>query len=66
MLDGDVLQQPTTPVMKETNMKKKVTMKRAIMDLPISATEREKFILIFSFTWIIERDKKFAFSRWRF
>jgi len=37
MLDGDVLQQPTMPVMKETNMKKKETMKKAIIARPKSA-----------------------------
>ena len=42
MFDGDVLQQPTTPVMKETNMKKNATMKRAIMERPISATMKEE------------------------
>ena len=36
MFDGDVLQHPTTPVMKETNMKKKETMKKAIMARPKS------------------------------
>ena len=36
MLEGDVLQQPTIPVVKETNMKKKATMKRAIIARPIS------------------------------
>ena len=36
ILDGEVLQQPTTPVVKATNMKKKATMKRAIMARPIS------------------------------
>jgi len=35
-LEGEVLQHPTTPVVKETNMKKKATMKRAIMERPIS------------------------------
>jgi hypothetical protein len=41
MFDGDVLQHPTTPVMKETNMKKKATMNKAIIDRPISAMESE-------------------------
>ena len=36
MLEGDVLQQPTMPVVKETNMKKKATMKSAIIARPIS------------------------------
>ena len=36
MLDGEVLQQPTTPVVKETNMKKKATMNRAIIARAIS------------------------------
>lgn len=36
MFDGEVLQHPTTPVVKETNMKKKATMKRAIMERPMS------------------------------
>ena len=31
ILDGDVLQHPTTPVVNETNMKKKATMKSAII-----------------------------------
>ena len=31
MLDGEVFQQPRTPAVKETNMKKKPTMKRATM-----------------------------------
>ena len=36
MFDGDVLQQPTIPVVKATNMKKKATMNRAIMARPMS------------------------------
>ena len=36
MLEGEVLQQPTMPVVKETNMKKKDTMKNAIMARPKS------------------------------
>ena len=35
-LDGDVLQHPTIPVVKDTNMKKKATMKSAIMERPMS------------------------------
>ena len=31
MFDGEVSQQPRMPAVKETNMKKKPTMKRAIM-----------------------------------
>ena len=37
MLEGEVFQQPRTPAVKETNMKKKPTMKRAIMARFISA-----------------------------
>ena len=40
MLDGDVLQQPITPVVNETNMKKNPTMNRAIIDLPMSRTKK--------------------------
>ena len=40
ILDGDVLQQPTIPVVNETNMKKKATMKSAIIARPMS--ERTK------------------------
>ena len=36
MLDGDVLQQPTIPVVNDTNMKKNATMKRAIIARDIS------------------------------
>jgi len=36
MLEGLVLQHPTIPVMKETNMKKKATMKKAIIARPKS------------------------------
>ncbi len=36
MFDGDVRQQPTNPVMKATNMKKKLTMKNAIIARPKS------------------------------
>ena len=36
MFEGDVLQQPTTPVMKETNMKKKAVIKSAIIARPMS------------------------------
>ena len=36
-LEGEVLQQPTMPVVKETNMKKNATMKRAIIERPMSA-----------------------------
>jgi hypothetical protein len=42
-LEGEVLQQPTMPVVKETNMKKKATMKRAIIERPMS--EKEKKIM---------------------
>lgn len=42
MFEGDVLQQPTIPVVNETNMKKKATMKRAIIARPIS-TKRKLF-----------------------
>ncbi len=37
IFDGDVLQHPTTPVIKLTNMKKKATMKSAIIERPMSA-----------------------------
>ena len=36
ILEGDVLQHPTTPVINETNMKKKAVMKSAIIARPIS------------------------------
>ena len=36
ILDGDVLQHPTIPVVNETNMKKKATMKSAIIARDIS------------------------------
>ena len=42
ILDGDVLQHPTTPVVNETNMKKKATMKSAIIALAMSAKQRGK------------------------
>ncbi len=42
MFDGDVLQQPTIPVVKETNMKKKATMKSAIMARPMSEKEKKE------------------------
>ena len=38
MLEGDVLQQPTIPVVNETNMKKNATMKSAIIARPMSVT----------------------------
>ena len=34
--EGEVLQHPTTPVVKDTNMKKNATMNKAIMERPIS------------------------------
>ena len=37
MLEGEVFQQPRMPAVKETNMKKKPTMKRAIMARIMSA-----------------------------
>ncbi len=40
-LEGEVLQQPTMPVVKETNMKKKATMKRAIIERPMSEKEKK-------------------------
>ncbi len=40
MFDGDVRQQPTNPVMKATNMKKKLTMKNAIIARPKSGKKR--------------------------
>jgi hypothetical protein len=36
MFEGDVLQQPTMPVVNETNIKKKATMKSAIIARPMS------------------------------
>ena len=39
ILDGDVLQHPTTPVVNETNMKKKATMKSAIIARAMSAKQ---------------------------
>lgn len=36
MLDGEVLQQPTMPVVNETNIMKKDTMNSAIMARPMS------------------------------
>ena len=44
MFDGDVRQQPTNPVMKATNMKKKLTMKNAIIARPKSGKKEFKFI----------------------
>ena len=44
MLDGEVFQQPRIPAVKETNMKKNPTMKRAIMARIISA---KKWMKIF-------------------
>lgn len=40
MLDGEVLQHPTMPVVKATNMKKNATMKRAIIARPISVDQK--------------------------
>lgn len=40
MFEGDVLQQPTTPVMNETNMKKKAVIKSAIIARPMSAKQK--------------------------
>ena len=42
MLEGEVRQQPTMPVTKETNMKKKLTMKKAIMARPKSGGRVKK------------------------
>ena len=42
ILEGDVLQHPTTPVINETNMKKKAVMKSAIIARPISEKSRNK------------------------
>ena len=39
--EGEVLQHPTTPVVKDTNMKKNATMNKAIMERPMS--EKYKF-----------------------
>jgi hypothetical protein len=41
MLEGEVLQQPTIPVVKETNMMKKATMNKAIMARPMSEIKKE-------------------------
>ena len=41
MFDGEVFQQPRMPAVKETNMKKKPTMNRAIMARIMSASNRE-------------------------
>ena len=41
MLEGEVRQQPTMPQVKDTNMKKKATMNRAIMARPMSEKERK-------------------------
>ncbi len=46
ILDGDVLQHPTTPVIKLTNMKKKATMKSAIIERPMSVIKAIKEIMI--------------------
>ena len=43
-LEGEVLQQPTMPVVKETNMKKNATMKRAIIERPMSAKNEKMFL----------------------
>jgi hypothetical protein len=40
-LEGEVLQHPTMPVVKETNMKKKATMKSAIMERPMSGNKED-------------------------
>jgi len=40
MLEGEVLQQPTIPVVKETNMMKKATMNKAIMARPMSEIKK--------------------------
>jgi hypothetical protein len=44
MLVGEVFQQPRTPAVKATNIKKKPTMKRAIMARAMSVMEKEKII----------------------
>ena len=44
MLDGEVLQQPTMPVVKETNMKKKDTMNSAIIPRPMSG-KKERIVI---------------------
>ena len=40
MFDGDVLQHPTTPVVKDTNIKKNATINNAIIALAMSEKER--------------------------
>ena len=42
MLEGEVLQQPTIPVVKETNMMKKATMNKAIMARPMSEIKKNR------------------------
>ena len=45
ILDGDVLQHPTIPVVNETNMKKKATIKSAIIARDISEMKKKQKIL---------------------
>ena len=40
MFDGEVLQHPTTPVMNETNIKKKAVIKSAIIARPMSEKQQ--------------------------
>ena len=49
ILDGDVLQHPTTPVVNETNMKKKATMKSAIIARAMSAKQRGESVTKYAF-----------------
>jgi hypothetical protein len=52
MLVGEVFQQPRTPAVKATNMKKKPTMKRAIMARAMSVMEKEKIIARYKYIYI--------------
>ena len=47
ILDGDVLQHPTIPVVNETNMKKKATIKSAIIARDISEIKKILGLLYF-------------------
>lgn len=51
MFEGDVLQQPTMPVVNETNMKKKATMKSAIIARPMSEIKNKGLLDAGVCTW---------------
>ena len=53
ILDGDVLQHPTIPVVNETNMKKKATIKSAIIARDISEMKKILGLLYFESLWMI-------------